>query len=1067
MRKILVFIFLAICAVTVKAQSMTITGTVTDASDGEPLVGVTVMPLNAKGVALKGVSGTSTDVNGNYTIKVNSRATQLRFTYIGMETKTVQIKERTRIDIKLETMVTELGEVVVTAMGLTRDARSLNYSRQSVNAAGIAENNDGNLVSALAGKIAGVNITPPGVTNGSSRIVIRGTSSLTENSQPVFVVDGMILESNPGDNNAVISGGNSIDYGNPMSDINPEDIESIEILKGPNAAALYGSRAAQGVVLITTKKSASFDRARITYNGNFQWEKITQFMDYQDGWGTGENYRLDHKNNMAMDSSRPVDGIPDMSGWTRQNSIKIRSWGAPLWGQEVINQAGDHGTYSPNPTNVKDFYSTAHRYTNTLTVDGGNKANNYRVSYTHTDGNSVVHGINESKKDVFNVRLLNTVLKGVTMDTKGTYSYERFKNRQSTNGSNRNPIYAFVTMPRDLSVAALHHYKDEAGNELIPIGEVGYNPYWCIYENQNSDQRHRFSGTEKIDIEVPWVKGLKLVGKVGVDAFWWQATELCNIGSRADPDGSMSNWNNNSMTTNFEGMFLYNNRFKKFTVNAMFGGSLYSRSYERRSQGLSSIVVNDFGNISNSYEIPTVGQTKYNKKIRSVFGSLSLGYSGWLYLDITARNDWSSTLPSNNNSYFYPSFGGSFIFTDAFKIDNTVLSFGKLRASYAYAGADTDPYRISTAFNFGALYNGGPLQTIDATMNNNELKPERTKSLEIGGELKFWNDRLGLDVTYYRSDSYDLITKVALAPSSGYSARYVNTGHIRNKGYEVALTAIPVQTRNFSWTATVNWSLNRSLVVKVADGNTNLELRKSGNVRIMLEEGQPYGILRGKDLLRDDQGHMLVNKTNGKPLFDDEGTSYLGCAEPKWRGSFGSTLRYRDFSLSFLFDCKIGGSLYSGTWKRATTAGVVAESNEGREAFWRSSIIYGESGNRYTGGYHFDGAYTEDGIPTPFYNNPRDYFTGSWDSRNVFDASFIKFRELSLTYSIPRSFMRKQNILSAVKLSFIARNLGILYQNTPHGIDPEASISSSNGQGMENSSMPPSTSWGFNVNVQF
>lgn len=1054
---------IALGTLIVHAQSVTVTGVVTDSSDGEPLVGVTVMQVDAKGSPVKNASGVSTGINGEYSIKVSANDF-LRFSFVGMTPKIVKIAGQKILNVSLDQADTRLDEVVVTALGLTREARSLNYSRQSVDADALSDNNNGNLVSSLSGKIAGVSITPAGVTNGSSRIVIRGTSSLTENSQPVFVVDGMILENNPGDGRVTIDGGDgSVDLGNPVADINPEDIESIEILKGPNAAALYGSRAAQGVVLITTKKSNSFERAKISYNGNFQFEKIQQFLDYQNGWGTGENnYKLDHKLTLQPNGTRLTTDIPNFAGFNASAGAKLRSWGAPLWDQTIYGHDGLLTTHSANPDNVSDFYSTAHRYSNTITAEGGSRDNNYRVSYTHTSGNSVVHGINESNRDMFSMRVNNKLFNGVILDTKGSYSYEHVKNRQYTNGSNKNPIYAFVTLPRDLPIPSLKHYKNEEGKEMIPIGERGFNPYWNIYENKNADTRHRFQGTSRLEIEL--FKGLKAIGKAGVDGYWWQGSEFYNPGARSDVDGGMTNWNNNSVTTNFEGMMVFDKRFNKLTVNAMAGVSQYNRAYEKRTQNLSSVLIPNFDNISNSQEYPTVSQTLYKKIIRSSFGSLSLGYDGWLYLDVTARNDWSSTLPKNNNSYFYPSFGSSFIFTDAFKIDPTILSFGKVRASYAYAGADTDPYRIAQSYGLGDIYNGSPLQIISSTLNNPELKPERTKSLEAGVELKFFNNRVGVDVNYYRSDSYDLITRIALPTSSGYSNRYMNTGHIRNHGWEVVLSGTPVSTKDFTWTATANWSLNRSLVVKVADGNPNVQLSKSSNVSIMLEEGQPYGILRGRAWKRDDQGRLLVN-AQGAPIITPN-TEYLGCAEPKWRGSFGSTLRYRDFSLSFLLEGRIGGILYSGTWNRATTAGVVAETAEGREGYYVSDVIYGESSTNLTGGYRWPDAYFEDGTKCELYVKPNTRY-GSWDERCVFDASYIKWRELSVAYRVPKTFLKKIGFIRDARLSLVGRNLAILYQKTPHGIDPEAAISSGNAQGIEYGAMPPTTSVGFDINVTF
>ncbi|WP_106832311.1 SusC/RagA family TonB-linked outer membrane protein [Parabacteroides pacaensis] len=1064
MKNYFLILFLCVISVSGYAQSKRITGKVTDASDGSPVIGVTIVALGANGNGAGKTVGTITGPDGTYAIDVPAGFTSLRFSYIGMETKTVKMNGQTQVNVTLSGTSEALGEVVVTALGVTREAKSLNYSRQSVNAESLAENNGGNLVASLSGKVAGVSITPPGTSNGSGRIVIRGTSSLTENSQPVFVIDGMIIENQPGDGGVTIDGGSgSPDLGNPVADINPDDIESIEILKGPNAAALYGSRAAQGVVLVTTKRADAFGKPKISYNGNFQFEKISQLLEYQNGWGTGENaYTLDHKLTLPPNGTRKTTDLPDFSGYNTSAGAKLRSWGAPLWDQVIYGHDGVLTTHSAHPENVSDFYDIAHRYTHTLSVEGGSKSNNYRVSYTRGNSNSVVHGINENHKDVFNLRLLNTILKGVTLDSKVTYSHEKVDNRQYMNGSDRNPVYAFVTLPRTLSIDVLKHYKDEAGNELIPIGERGYNPYWNIYENTNSDTRDRLNGSMNLEIQL--LPGLKAVGKAGLDAYWWRGTEFFNLGARSDVDGGMKNWTNNSASTNFEALLMYNRNFGKISLQALAGISRYERKSEKQTQSVNSILVAGFRNISNSDEYPTVTQIKSHKLIRSAYASASLGYDNFLYVDVTARNDWSSTLPVNNCSYFYPSVGASFIFSELLHINPRILSFGKIRASFAYAGSDTEPYRISQTYALGSIYNGSPLQTINTTMNNPDLLPEQNRSLEVGADLRFLQNRLGIDVTYYRSDAYDLITKVALPVPSGYSYRYLNTGHIRNQGWEVVLSGTPVQTKTFEWNANINWSRNRSRVMKVVDGNPNVQLMKQSNVSIMLEEGMPYGVIRGRAWKRDEEGRKLVD-ASGKILVTDN-TQYLGCAEPKWQGSLSSNFRWKNFTFSFLFDARIGGSLYSGTWNRATTAGVVAESMEGREGYFLSNIIYGESSSKLTGGYQYPDAYFEDGTRCLLHVKPNNRYA-SYDERSVFDASYIKFREFSVGYNVPKSFLKKLYVISHARLSVVGRNLAILYQETPKGIDPEASSQSGNAQGIEYGGMPPVASLGFDVKITF
>lgn len=1055
---IITLICFLICHITVWAQNG-ITGTVLDNSDGTPVVGAYVVLTDSSG---KTIAGTSTDVNGKFHLSAQ-QGHKVEISFMGYQTLTLSAKQSMGT-IRMMPSSEMMDAVVVTALGVTREAKSLNYSRQEVNSGLINDIKAGDFVSGLAGKVAGVSVTPSGVANGTSRIVIRGTSSLTENSMPVFVIDGMIIENQPGDSEFSVDGGDGmLDMGNPAADINPDDIESIEVLKGPNAAALYGSRAANGVILITTKKSSSMNKINVSYNGNFQFERISQLMEYQNGWGTGENnFKLENSTyTLPQNGNRTNATLPDLSGYNTNAGAKLRSWGAPLWDQPIYGHDGKLTTHSSHPENVEDFYSTAYRITNSIIIDGGTKENNYRVTFTNVASNSVVHGINKSIKNVANIRLFNTITNWLRLDTKLTYSREDVKNRQYMNGSNRNPIYAFVTLPRDISIETLKHYKDDKGNEMIPIGERGYNPYWNIYENTNNDLRNRITGSENIEIKpLPY---LKFVGKAGFDSYDWKGTEFYNLGARSDVDGGMKNWTTGYLSTELMGYAQFDHKWGKFSLNAMAGGSTYYRESERLTQEITSILIAGFKNISNSGEFPIARQIISRKKINSVFGSASFGWDSWLFFDITARNDWSSTLPAHNLSYFYPSVGGTFIFSDAFKINPAIISFGKIRASLAYAGADTNPYRTSQTFSYSGIYNGTPLQSISTTLNNPDLKPEQTRSFEIGTELKFLHNRLGVDFTYYRSDSYDLITSVSLSSSSGYSKRFMNAGQIRNEGFEVILTANPISRRNFKWNMIFNYSKNKSNVIKVSDETSSVALLTSANVTLNLEEGKPYGIMRGRVWRRDEQGRKLVD-SSGKPLISDN-LQYMGCVEPDWTGSFISSFNIYGVSVNFQIDAKIGGILYSGTWNRATTAGVVAATHKGREEYYLSSVILGESINKATTGFQWEDAYYEDGTKCEMYVNPRYQF-GSWDERCVFDASYIKLRELAIGYSIPKNLLVNCP-LKGIKVSVVGRNLAILYQNTPKGIDPEAAVSSGNAQGIEYGGMPPTTTLGLDVKLTF
>ena len=467
-----------LCAAAAFAQTRNIRGTVLDANDRMPVIGASVVVADDSG---KTLTGASTDIDGKFSIDIPQGTDVVTVSFLGYETEKVNVAGKSDVRVLLSPATEELDAIVVTALGMTREAKSLNYARQEVNTALMDDVKSGDLISGLSGKIAGVQITPAGVSNGTSRIVIRGTSSLTENSMPVFVIDGMVIENQPGDESFSIDGGSgTLDMGNPAADINPDDIETIEVLKGPNAAALYGSRAANGVVLITTKKATAMDRVRVSYNGNLQFERISQLLEYQNGWGTGENnFKLENSTyTLPQDGTRTNETLPDLSGYNDKAGAKLRSWGAPLWDQPIYGHDGLLTTHSAHPENVRDFYSTGYKLSNSVAVDGGSRQNNFRVSFTNVIGNSVVHGINQSNKNTVSARLFNTVAKWLTLDTKVTYSREEVKNRQYMNGSDRNPIYAFVTLPRDLSIETLKHYKDENGHEgpvSTPIHGTGRN----------------------------------------------------------------------------------------------------------------------------------------------------------------------------------------------------------------------------------------------------------------------------------------------------------------------------------------------------------------------------------------------------------------------------------------------------------------------------------------------------------------------------------------------------------------------------------------------------------------
>lgn len=1057
MKKVFVMLLVTCFCSTLLAQKV-IKGNVKDASDGSLLPGVVVQ--------VKGSSnGTLTDVDGFYSITVGERDQELTFSFLGMETKTEKIGNRSVIDVSLSLNSVMMDEVVVSALGIKRDAKSLSFSQQGVDAATMAEVRDQNIVSSLSGKIAGVQIVPPSTAVGSARIVIRGNSSFTGENQPLFVVDGMPIDNGAGDG-SVSSTGGGLDYGNGAADINPSDIESMEILKGPNAAALYGSRAANGVVLITTKKGAA-GKMRVSLNSNTQFSYISQYPDVQNVFGVGHVFSMVGGDNQVID---PETGLPTMAGlMSRQGS---RSYGAPMMGQKYIGLDGKVHEYTPQRNNIKDFYKTAHIITNSLAVEGGTKDHSYRFSYTNVMADDIVDKQNEVLKNTFNMRVFNTLAKGLTLDSKLTYINDKTTNRQYLNGDSKNPVYAYINMPRSMSLDQLSHYKDESGQEY---GSGDFrNPFWLINENRNEDNKTRVMGNLELSYE--FIKDVKFILRYGKDYAYTKGYEFQNSGAYNNKKGYFRNFHNSMDNNMYEFLLLLNKKLgEDFSLIANFGGNRTDNKYYNAWASIESLKQPGFAHISNSNDPQKTDDRLEKKRINSLYGSVSLGYKGWAYLDVTGRNDWSSTLPKGNNSYFYPSVGATWIPSDMLGIPSSTF-FGKLRASYAMVGNDTRPYNLIPYYSFDPnnIFNDYKYASLPELYPNPNLKPERTYSYEIGTDLRFLNGRINFDFTYYYSVSKDQIIEASVSPASGYPRRMYNAGEIENKGIEMSLTAIPVRTKDFEWELSANFSKNNSKVLEMIDGVDRLPLAQCWSSWVYVEKGKPYGIVRGKAWKRDEQGRRLVDD-RGKPIKEED--KYLGNANPDWLMGISNRFRYRDFELYVLLDIKKGGGLFSGSRKQGIRSGVFlddysASGNpiQDRIDYWERSTIFGDpGGDKLWGGSYFDDIYFEStGEKCNYRYLPQEigYYADEMDELVYYDASYVKLRELSVSYNVPKKFLSKIK-LSGLRLSFVGRNLWIIHQNTPDGLDPEASANSGNGQGLETGSLPPATNLGFDIKITF
>ncbi|WP_229733987.1 SusC/RagA family TonB-linked outer membrane protein [Pontibacter amylolyticus] len=1013
----------------VRQQERTVSGKVTD-DKGESLPGVTVIIKNTQ-------TGTVTDKEGNFKIDVPSPDAVLVFSFVGMLSQEVPVGNQATLNVRLDTNTHGLSEVVVTALGISREAKSLSYSTQQINTEALNETKEPNIINSLSGKVAGVQVVPSGFNTGSARIVIRGNSSLTGNNQPLFVVDGMPIDNAPGDG--------SLDYGNNAADINPADIEDIQILKGPNAAALYGSRAANGVVLITTKRGS--DKFKVSLNSSTMFQTLTEFPEYQNAYGVGTSSYIDNRNRLP------------------KANVNYRSWGSPMLGQPYIALNGEEKAYLPQPNNVKDFYTTAHLLTNSISVEGGSAKNNYRLSYTNLEGNSVVKGFNENSRNTIALAMQNKPSDWITFNSKINFIRNAVENRQYTNGNGRNPTLMYTHMARSTDLAELLPYKDAVTGEEIGTHRNFSNPYWIINENPNRDVKDRVIAS--FNPEIKLTDWLKFTGRLGVDVHWWEGYEFNNIGSTigSNREGFMRTFNTRQQHFNTEGLLSVNKDFDRFSVVAIAGASSFSSDYEKREQRINSLLQPGLINLSNAKEPATVSQNLSKKSINSVFGSVSLGYNDYAFLDVTGRNDWSSTLPEGNNSYFYPSVGGSLVISEMFDYNKNLFSFAKLRGSYARVGNDTDPYRLYQTYSFDGFFDGATLASLSTTMNNPDLKPELTSSVEFGVDLKFLQDRISLDATKYTATTTNQIIRAQLPASSGYTSRLYNAGEIKNWGFEASLTGLVIQKPKFSWEAQANFARNNSEVVELLGDITRFQLGGDSRLGVYAEVGKPYAYLRGLGVKRDEQGRMLLQDGGGK-LQEDNDMAF-GTATPDYLASLRNTFRFGGFDLSFLLDYKKGGILYSQSMSLMLVNGVHAETLQGRDDYYLHSIIYGESDSELTGGAMWD-AYFADGTKNNRYMSPQnyEYARPNYAEFVIYDASYLKLRELVLGYNLPANLLAKTPVKSA-RISLVGRNLAILYRNTPRGIDPEATSTSGNAQGIERGALPPNAIYGFNVNLNF
>ncbi|VXD12722.1 SusC/RagA family TonB-linked outer membrane protein [Marinoscillum sp. 108] len=1065
MRKLLLIACLIMLQGLLYAQERTISGQVVD-DNGESLPGVNVV--------LKGsTQGTITDLDGNYKVPLNGDDDAiLVFSFIGMQTKEMAIGGRSVLDVTLSQDVTQLTEVVVTAFGVEREKKALGYSVQDVKSDELTKTDQTSVLNSLQGKVAGAQISNAGGAIGSStRIVLRGPTSLLGNNQALIVVDGVPIN-NGTSNNVQASGNfydNIVDAGNRANDINPENIESVSVLKGPAAAALYGSRAANGVVLITTKKGTNTaGKTNINFNSSYTWSKVYIIPKMQNKFGQGQFG--DNQNYLF-----------DQESWGDAFDGSLRPYGA------VVNNIQRYKPYEALPSNVQDFWETGNTFQNSLSLSGGNADATYFLSFNDMQQNGVMINTDMRRN---NLTFNGSANLGDKVTTSASINYVRTKANLPMIGQRNQALAQVYNMPRDMSVVDMKDLDDPFNTPDGFFTSFIVNPYYSLKRDFSKQDMNRIFGNVQLAYApVDWISGTLRVGSDVIadqrntyhDLVQYQPGSP-NAGAAFNSDGEYTEQRLNTREINVDAMVNVNrDLMPDLQLNVLVGYNFNQRETDNLFTTIDALTLPRFPSLSNVSGSYTSGGIATKRRLYGVYGSADLSYKGYLFLGATYRTDWSSTLPLDNNSFSYPSVNLGFVFTDAFEITNNILSFGKVRLSYAEVGNDAGTYLTNSVFqqtNIGASFatiqfpfNNGtvivPGFSEGNTIGNPNLQPEITKAYEAGIDIRLFNGRVGIDATYYNSTSESQILNTSVAPSSGFTTQVVNIGKISNKGVELQLNTTPLKIGAFRWDLSVNYTKNVNRVEELDPGNTELVLVAQGlTPGLKLVVGKPYGVFEATQALKTADGKVVVGP-DGIPL-DDPNPVEIGSIQPDWYGGATSTFSYKGLSLGITVDTKQGGKVVSSTAAQLYFAGLAEETafNSREEWIVPNSVV--QTGTDDDG----NPIYSPNTTPLTMYGggNVRNYWAqiqgGSRNEAVLLDASYIKLREVALRYTIPTALISKTPF-KGITVGAVGRNLWLRTQGNNHFIDPEASaFGNGNAQGYEFLGIPPQATYGFDLKIK-
>ena len=1050
----MLMVSLFLCVGTALAQTK-ITGTVLSQEDGQPIIGAAVKVDGTN-------TGMLTDVNGKFSLTLPEGKKSLTISYLGYEAKTVTAKNGMRVFLKAD--ATALEEVVVTAMGIKRSAKALGYSATSLDGEEIAEVRTNDIMSGLAGKVAGVQISTTSSDPGASNsVIIRGVSSLNGSNQPLYVIDGV-----PMSNSSTYSSNglnNGYDFGNGANAVNPDDVENMTILKGAAATALYGSRAANGVILITTKSGKKQAGVGVEYNGGIQWESVLRLPQFQNDFGMGwYGNKTDDENGSW---GPKFDGSMLRYGSIYDYSQKMKS-------------------YVAMKDNMKDFFDTGMRYNNSVSFSNATDATTYYVSLSqiHDDG-IIPTNADSYTKYTFTANGSQKV-KDVTISTALNYAYQ--KNSFVTTGQGGSSMYnAIMQTPRDISIAEMKDLSDPfntPGYYYTPYGIT--NPYWVLNNYEHKQESERFYG--KLQLDYDFLKYFKATYRFGLDTetrhrnqgepnleSMFKDTYNADASTIAGATGQVTQQTTRQREINQDFFVTFDMPVSDFNINAVAGFNGNERSYSYLYGHVENLTIPTFFDLSNSSERPEVSQYTQKRRLYGIYGQAELAWKNMAYLTVTARNDWSSTLPKENRSFFYPGVTASFLFSELFKDDlKKIINFGKVRAAWGKTGNDANVYMTQSVYAQASSSSSGwassafPFQktgtnayTAGNTLGSLNLSPEMTTEFELGLNMGFLQNRIVVDFSYYDRKSDKQIFSLNMDPASGYTAMNTNLGKIGNKGIEALITLVPVRTKDFEWAITWNYTKNKNKVISLPEelgGEVNI-YGFSGGTGLYAIEGEEMGIFKCYRTKTDGEGHIVVNN-KGIPLQTDD-IEKVGSMNYKYQMGIGNTFRYKGVSLGIDFDIRKGGLLFSRTADISYfTGNAIQTAYNDRNPFIVPNSVQSDG----------NGGYVENTTPldpTQIYNfwNNGGFLS---DESFLVDKSYVKLRSVVLSWELPKKWL-SGTPLQGVKVSFFGNNLFLWTPSSNTFIDPELTSFGNDLEGNfgEYSANPSSRKFGFNVNVKF